>query len=260
MRRSQHRLDVFNRSEALFMNNLMELSYKPFMSNAYIIDVIRQYRDSKTSYLLEAIIRNFIKLLLKKARKYKRPEVDVGDLIHYGIEGIIDAVTESFKLDAKEKFITYITLVIERRMQDGLDNHKNVVRFPKNILTEQRKAKKELTKDKEPAGVIYSKLNVFGSSEYQSLFNNKEESIEVSLDQQSLQYDIYRVLENLLVKIEREVIIHSFGLNGENVKPFDNIGLRLGVSTQKVRVLYNSALEKIRNSDKGSDILKKYLS
>jgi len=273
MQRNPKNSDIFTKTELNYMNDLAAIAISPFLSNKQILEYISSYRETQDQKYLNLIIRNYIKLLIRKARKYKRAEVDIGDLIHYGIDGLIEAVDWSYKLTKKEKFITYITIIIERRMKDGLDTQKGAVKFPKNIMTQQRKARHKatavidsvITKNKSKSDIIYSKLNINDFKEFEIYTfrdnpNIQEDSIELILDRESLQFDVYRVLEGLLNRIERDVIIHSFGLNGESSKAFDAIGLLLNLSAQKIRKIHSSALLKIKSNLKSQEILKKYIT
>jgi RNA polymerase sigma factor (sigma-70 family) len=260
------------------MDELVSKITLPYLTNDQILENVREYRIKKDTTCLDRIVNNFIKLLIKKARKYKKPGIDVGDLIHYGIEGLIEAIDNSFNLTANEKFITYITIIIERRMKDGLDDQRGAVMFPKNIKTQQRKIRHEhfekldspppVNEESDPQEdlpneMVYSKLNIEDFCEFKNILALEQvdifdTSIEVKLDEESLQFDIFHVLEALLTSIEKDVIIHSFGLNGESAKAFDAIGLMLGVSSQKVRKIRNLALSKIRSNPNGVLVLKKY--
>lgn len=269
MKNSQKKLNIFSESELDYMNVLVKNSNATYLTNDEILENIKDYRDKGSSIYLDAVVNNFIKLLIKKARKYKKSGVNVGDLIHYGVEGIIEAVDRSFNLSANEKFITYITIIIERRMKDGLDDQRNAVALPKNIKTEQRKLKRKIAEnqDREPgsADMIYSKMNVEDFLGFRDVLSSSAtsevvDSIEKELDAESLQFDILYILDTLLSSVERDVLIHSFGLSGESAKAFETIGTLLSISsTQKVRKIKNNALSKIRENKKSFNILKKYL-
>ena len=261
------------------MNALVAKTRIPYLTNEEILENIRAYRTGKNPIYLHGVINNFIKLLIKKARKYKKSGINVGDLIHYGIEGLIEAIDRSFNLDANERFITYITIIIERRMKDGLDIQRSAVMFPKNIMTQQRKFRHEYHEQCEqsnqsteeiihtvptlPNKTIYSKMNIEDFLKFKDILsveqmNTIDTSIEDKLDKDSLQKDLGFVLEGILTDLEQKVIIHSFGLKGESPKAFDAISLKFDISAQKVRKIRNSALIKIRNNPKGMNLLKKY--
>jgi len=258
------------------MNNLVSSSNKVYLTNSEILENISLYRETKDVQYMHRVISNFTKLLIKKARKYKKTGVGIGDLVHYGAEGLIEAIDRSFDLNAKEKFITYITIILERRMKDGLDFHTGAVVFPKNIMTQQRKStcaaniseynfttpESRYTDDENT--VIYSKINISNDEDdLRSVINENDEidnSVEIQIDSQSLQFDIFHILETILTPVERDVIIHYFGLNGESAKAFETIGSILNISSQKIRKIRNSALQKIKNNSKAVSILSKYFN
>lgn len=259
------------------MNELIAKSTSPYLTNEEILNNIQLYRSTGDIRYAHKIIFNFIKLLIKKARQYKKPLISIGDLIHYGLDGLIEAIERAFNLNAEEKFITYITIIIERRMKDGLDFQRGAVVFPKNIMTQQRKnmysfvgselnftANDELPYSNEDNSnfIIYSKINISTDiDDLKSILDENNEidnSIEDYIDKQSLQFDIFYILETILTTVERDVIVHHFGLNGENAKAFDTIGSILNISAQKIRKIRNSAVNKIKDNPKAVSILSKY--
>lgn len=279
MQNTRKKKTIFTTYELDYMNELVTKINQPYLSNSQLLENIKEYRINKNTVLMDSIICNFMNLLIKKARKYKKPGINVGDLIHYGIEGLIEAIEKSFNLDANEKFITYITIIIERRMKDGLDVQRGAVMFPKNIMTQQRKYRyafhekedqSELPDDvKEPEDnsneMIYSKLNIEDFSGFKEILSLDQSDIfdtfvETKLNEESLQFDVFHVMEALLSPIEKDVIVHNFGLNGESAKAFDAIGILLKISSQKVRKIHSDALSKIKNNSKGITILKKYFN
>ena len=263
----------FNVYELDYMNELMQKANNSVqLSNNEIIEHIKEYRESKNAIILNKLINNFFKLLIKLTHKYKKSGINAGDLIHYGIEGLIEAIDRSFNLTANEKFITYITIILERRMKDGVDMHTSAVDFPKNIMTQQRKIRYEARIEDNKSGdevknknTVYSKLNIEDHVSLKDIFSLeqtilRDDSIEDKLDKESLQFDVFNILEVTLSPIEKDVIIHNFGLNGESVKAFDAIGELFNISSQKVRKIKNSAIIKIRSNPKSIAILKKYFN
>lgn len=247
------------------MNDLVDQVQTPFLTNDQILENIRLYRSTHKSVYATVIVNNFIKLLIKKARKYKRSGINVGDLIHEGIEGLMEAIIKSYNLTKKEKFITYITIIVERRMKDSLDVQKAAVMFPKNVMTQQRKIRHAYHKSQTmpKTGIFYSKMNIDDFIGFKDILaieqiNDIDLSIEEKLDKESLQFDVFRILEGMLTTIEKDVIIHSFGLRGESTKPLDAISLLLKISSQKVRKIKTIALNKIKNNPKSMTVLEKY--
>ena len=88
--------------------------------------------------------------------------------------------------------------------------------------------------------------------------NTIDTSIEDKLDKESLAADLMYILDAIMTPIEKDVIVHSFGLNNNSAKAFDAISLLFKISSQKVRKIRNAALVKIRTNPKGMAMLKKY--
>ena len=51
---------------------------------------------------------------------------------------------------------------------------------------------------------------------------------------------------NYLDEREREIVSCRFGINGEDYKTLEQIGLKLGFSKERIRQLENKAIEKLR--------------
>ena len=263
--KSRSRQVGLNESEQAFFDELARLKPKKSITNSEIVKKIKKYRSSKDKDILDELVYNFINLLMKKAWKYRKHDLDARDLIFYGIEGLVDSISYSFNLNSKNKFITYITYVIDRRMKDGVDLHRAVVKLPRHKLIEQRKAKFGQSKaDQFLNPKIVTKINVKIYNDFEKVLQEvylgrNGETIDTKLNKESLEYDISRIFNNILTKIEIEVLEYMYGLNGSiELVPF-MIASRLGLSTSEVISIFESALEKIKANENAMNLLKNYL-
>ena len=244
----------FNSAENKFLNELNAFSAKVFVDNDLIKEWIRDYRAEPDAEILNRILSQVTRLIMFIARKYKTNDIDIRDPIIEAIYGVIEAVNKYYNLDSNQKFITYIKIIIERRIKDTCDKYKQAVELPKNILSKQGKLKKRNSKD----AIIYSKIN------YQKVFEirnyvNDVVYTDTSLNYESLVYDINWVLNVLLTSNERYVIISLFGLNNSIIRPIESIADDLSISQQTVRDLKLSAFKKLKSNDKCLVLLSKYL-
>ena len=255
-------MTYFNSSELAYLRQIGVYSDKAFINNDEMIKLIVAYRKTLDAKVLDKIIKQCIKLVVFTAKKYKRPDVDVGDLVHQGLEGVIEAVESYYDITAEEKFITYIKIVVDRRMKDCIEDLYQTIRLPKNISSRQAQIKGG-TIEKTETDFLHSKINLGTAHDYKEVckLNSIDEIIdpETDLMQESLQFDVFRVLDTVLNNKEREVIIHSFGLNGENSKSLDLISDIVHLTRQGVGALRERALTKIKSDVRCVHILSKYL-
>jgi RNA polymerase primary sigma factor len=253
----------FSKEEQLYLNELSKLYPKKNLSNDAIISKIKEYRESNDQKILDELIFNFVKLLIKAARKYNRADIDIGDLIHYGIDGLIDAISNSFNINSRTKFITYATLVVERRMKDGLDINRSTVRLPRHKIIKKRKEKYLgiTTSD----NTLKTKITVSNFVDFSAILGRDsdsefEKSVDKKLEYESLVYDLNRIFNKILTKIEIDIVTMYFGLNDNPKIAIDIISRNLIMTTLEVRELLETSLQKIRNNTKAMGILNKYLN
>jgi len=263
--RNQNHSAGLNNAEQKYFDELSLYRLDKKLSNDDIVSKIKEFRTTNNMKLLDEVIYNFINLLMKKAWKHKKPDIDARDLIFYGVEGLIDAISYSFNVDSKNKFITYATWVVDRRMKDGVDYNRSVIKLPRHKLIEQRKSKFGKSKAKQFMDPdIITKINVKSHDDFKKIiFENDpdsvEHTIERNLDADSLKADISRVFNNILTKIEVEVMEYLYGLNDKIKLPIPMIAKRLDLSTKDVTEIAKDAITKIRSNKQALTILKKYM-
>lgn len=255
-------MTYFDPQELKYLRDIGIYSDKLFISNDEMVTLIKSYRDENKSSTMELIIKQCIKLIAFIAKKYNRSDIDVGDLIHAGVEGVIESVNTYYNVDADEKFITYIKIVIERRMKDTIEQYYQTIRLPKNESSRQAQIKGGKASNDKNLPMQY-KINLGTIHDYKNLYNSNyllDEAVEMNdvLTAESLQYDIYRIIDIVLSPIEHQVIVHSFGLKGENSKSLALISEIINMTEQGAGIIKKRAIEKIRNNASCIKILSKY--
>jgi len=248
----------FDSSEERFLNELSKYSSNNFVDNDVIKEWITEYRENNDPALLNKILAQVTRFIMFIARKYKTPDIDIRDPIIEAIYGVIEAVDRYYNLDSKQKFVTYIKIIVERRVKDTCDKHKQAVELPKNILSEQGKLRKRNNGNQ----TIYSKINFQKVTDIKSLYQLLSSAVIYSdraLMKESLVYDINRILKVLLNYKERYIIISMFGLNDTVIRSIEMISEDLHIIPREVRELKMSALNKLRSDERGLLLLSKYL-
>lgn len=224
----------------------------------------------------EQMIKANLRLVVKIARDYEGLGVPLLDLISEGNIGLMKAV-DRFDPDKGAKFSTYGAFWIKQAIRRALDNQAKTIRLPSHVVERlgvlQRTATK-LTEElgREPTdeelaaetGLSERKVKQYrnASATPASLDApigdasdaNKigdivaDEKAALPSDELSASVDLDLMQELLRDLNEREVTIlrRRYGLDGEQEKTLEEIGVDYGLTRERIRQIENAALKKLR--------------
>lgn len=210
----------------------------------------------------------------------------LNDLVQEGNLGLMEAA-ERFDSERGVRFGTYAAYWVKQRILRSITENSRVIRLPAHVHTTLRtirKARSDMEKQigREPSipelsnhlQIPVKKLQLYTDSSrsvisLNSPLSNGKSSKSGSGDDDkrtigdriasdgptpeegaeldALKRDIRDAIDGLGNDRERDVLLHRFGLDGSEPCTLEETGKRLGISRERVRVIENRALNKLRH-------------
>ena len=236
---------------------------------------------------LDRMVRANLRFVVSVAKQYQNQGLELVDLIEEGNLGLIKAA-EKFDETRGFKFISYAVWWIRQSILQALAEQARIVRLPLNQVgtlnkitkalskfeqeNERKPTSEELAKELDlPEDKVTDTLKVSGrhisvdapfvegeeNSLLDVLTNEDSPNADRALMNESLSREIDHVLMNLSER-EAEIVKLFFGIGGGQEMTLEEIGLKFGLTRERVRQIKEKAIRKLR-SEEHSKTLKPYL-
>ena len=250
-----------------------DISRYPLLSLEQEVELTYKARrgDEKAK---QKLINCNLRFVISIAKQYVHQGISLEDLIMEGNLGLMTAI-DKFDPMRGFKLSTYAVWWIRQAILNALSEKGRSVRIPLNQVGLQqriRKAIQQFIQQEERQPSVSELAEIMGLSEdkiEESLgFMSSEVSIDLpvgedgdscladllpsslpmadsGLNHEGLKQDIQRWLQVLDVRA-RDIITCSFGLNGEEPMSLEELGLRYGLSRERVRQIQQSSIRTLQ--------------
>ena len=254
---------------------LGEIANSRPLSSSEEVDLARRIKSGDEG-ARNALVEANLRFVVSVAKEYQNRGVPLADLISAGNMGLITAA-ERFDENKGFKFISYAVWWIRQAILQTLAEQSRTVRLPLNkigllykISKAARLLQQERTDDPNPEDIA-NELDVsvedvretmmcgrsvrsldatFKEEEDHSLLDilpdERQESPENLVMRGCLRGQIDTALGSLVGR-EAEILRLYFGLDGEEPMTLDQIGIRFGLTRERVRQIKEKALHRLRH-------------
>jgi len=285
MRQLKITKSITNREGESLDKYLQEISKEGLLTMEEEVELAARVRkgDQKA---LETLTRANLRFVVSVAKQYQNQGLSLPDLINEGNLGLIKAA-ERFDETRGFKFISYAVWWIRQSILQAIAEQSRIVRLPLNQVSSVNKISQVLNRFEQenerrpsvdeisdqidlPMEKIDEALSIngkhvsmdapFADGEDNSLLdvlvNDNSPSADKQLVLESLRQEIQKVL-SFLNERERMIIEAYYGINQPEMT-LDEIGVKYGLTRERVRQIKEKAIRRLRNSTQNK-MLKSYL-
>lgn len=250
-----------------------DISRYPLLSLEQEVELTYQARRGNVTAKQKLINCN-LRFVISIAKQYVHQGISLEDLIMEGNLGLMTAI-DKFDPMRGFKLSTYAVWWIRQAILNALSEKGRSVRIPLNQVGLQQRIRKaiqqfiqqeerqpsvselaeimSLSEDKieESLGFMSSEVSIDlpvgedGDSCLADLLPSSLPMADSGLNHEGLKQDIQRWLQVLDVRA-RDIITCSFGLNGEEPMSLEELGLRYGLSRERIRQIQQSSIRTLQ--------------
>ena len=285
MRQLKITKSITNRESASLDKYLQEIGKEELITVEEEVELAQRIKKGDQA-ALEKLTRANLRFVVSVAKQYQNQGLNLPDLIGEGNVGLIKAA-QKYDETRGFKFISYAVWWIRQSILQAIADQSRLIRMPLNkvaILVKINKAtsKFEQQEQRSPAPeelsiildvplfminetLIASKRSFstdapFVEGEENSLLDvleNSSPSSDNILTEESLSFEIDRLLKHALTEKEEQVVKMFFGI-GYQEMTLDEMAPIFGLTRERVRQIKEKAIRKMRHKTR-SKVLQTYL-
>ena len=285
MRQLKISKQITNRNAGTLDKYLADIAKESLLTTDEEVELAQRIKAGDQA-ALDKLVRANLRFVVSVAKQYQNQGLSLQDLIDEGNLGLVKAA-QRFDETRGFKFISYAVWWIRQSILQAISEQSRIVRLPLNQVGSYNKINREISKFEQlnerrpsldeiaehidlPTDKIDEAMSVsghhvsvdapFAEGEDNSLLdvmvNEDIPSTDKDLVMESLKSEIRHAL-SILSDRERKVIEDSYGINGQELT-LEEIGVKYGLSRERVRQIKEKAIRKLRTCTKNK-ILKTYL-
>ena len=263
-------------SDTGFQLYLREIAQFPLLTIKEEVQLARKIKRGDQE-ARSRMVRCNLRLVVKIARDYSNYGLPLLDLISEGNIGLMKAV-ERFDPKKGGKLSTYAAWWIKQSIKRALANQSKTIRLPVHLvdkIAKMRRVSMQMTEElgREPSddelaeevGLSPSKVTALksaairptsldqpigddDSTQFGDLVGDTEAQDPFEMLRDKDLRDEVGDLLDVLDDRERRIINCRFGLDGKKAKTLEEVGVKFGVTRERIRQLQNIALNKLRKA------------
>lgn len=262
---------------------LKEISKIPLLTREEEVALAIRARDGDQE-AKHKLVESNLRFVVSVANKFSGCGIPLIDLINEGNIGLIEAARR-FDPERGVKFISYAVWWIRQAIMQVLAEQSGSVRLPlkqAGLLYKIRSKYEELSKKlrREPTSQDLAQALDIPLREVEEVLRVSRRALSLEspigegsdtaylelmqaedappVDQQlilnSLHEEITKLLESLTER-EQEVIRLRFGLGSDSTMTLENVGIKLGLSRERIRQIEKKAKKKLMRAAKGRKLM-----
>ncbi len=279
MRQLKINASITRRDGEILDKYLQDIGREPMLSPDEEVELARRIRKGDRN-ALDRLVRANLRFVVSVAKQYQNQGLALSDLINEGNLGLIKAA-EKFDETRGFKFISYAVWWIRQSILQALAEQSRIVRLPLNQVgslnkiqraiadfeqeNQRRPSPQEIAdqldipieKVKESyrmSGRSVSMDTPLGDGEDNTLLDVMSDTdsapTDALLNHESLALELKRALQNLPDR-ERDIVESCYGIGREELS-LEEIGLRFGLTRERVRQIKENALRHMKNINGGN--------
>ena len=226
----------------------------------------------------ERLVNANLKFVVSIAKQYKTTTLELPDLVSEGNIGLLKAAIR-FDGTKGNKFISFAVWYIRQHIEDAIKKNDNMISIPNKqfkVIRQYYKMQQDMleagkgeitiadfceatgNKFKTVISILESskefvqldKMISINGEDCKATYGDFIESDSVTdsnLDEEALHSDLMHVIEQVLDSREAYIVKHISGIVGQPMS-INEISIELNLSYERVRQIYNKALDKISKS------------